>query len=490
MNGSVVHAFDGQRWLAGWIGLALVACGPDAAPVPQASVDVVPCRIRGVGQLADCAGVQVHEDRDAKQGRKLTLRVVRLRARGTTPVADPIFMLAGGPGQAATEAYPPVLAYLSALAKKRDIVLVDRRGTGSSEALDCDTEDDLAEMFRPRALERTAAKCRPELKGDLTRYSTAYAADDLDDVRKALGYDAINLYGSSYGTRLALSYAQRHPEAVRSLVLDAVAPASLLIPLPLARDAQRAFDQLVQRCAAEASCVEAFPDLPGDLTTVLARLGDDGREIQLRHPRTGESLRLTITRDSFAQALRGLLYSPELLAVLPHALHRAAAGDFEPFVAQTSSLADASQDAMSLGLFLSVVCSEDVPRIEQAALESATANTFVGRAMVDEFRAVCAAWPRGPLPEPPREVSKPTLLLSGEFDPATPPRWAEVAQKQLPHSRHLVVPGAAHGVAIRSCVPRLLAQFFDEPLRVEALDASCIARDVPPLFIDFAGPRH
>jgi pimeloyl-ACP methyl ester carboxylesterase len=469
--------------------LALPGCAT-AAATPEAALELAPCRVPSLGSPGECGTLEVAENPALEGGRRISLRVVRLRARDEEPAADPIFLLAGGPGQAATEAYPPLLPYFAAIARRRDLVMIDQRGTGSSGPLDCPAEEGLESELADGALGRLAERCRAGLEGDLTQYTTARAADDLEAVRRALGYGPIDLVGVSYGTRLALEFARRHPESVRALVIDGVAPRSMKIPLSFAKDAQSALEGVARACSEETSCRDRFGALAPRVQKALDGLP---RKVVLRDPREGDRLELTLTRAVVASALRGLLYSPELMALLPLTLEQAEAGEFQSLIAQAALLGESGEEGLSLGLMLSVVCSEDVARIGDDEVLRETAGTFLGSTVVDEFRAACRGWPRAELEpgfEEPVRADVPVLALSGDLDPATPPRWAEDAVATLPRSRHLVVPGASHGTLMRSCTASLVADYLDAPEALDALDASCLSRAAAklPFFIDFAGP--
>jgi pimeloyl-ACP methyl ester carboxylesterase len=473
------------------IALALLGCAPAAAT--SATLELAPCRVRDLGTPAECGSHEVAEDPADSGGRRIPLRVVRVPARGDDRAADPLFLLAGGPGQAASEAYPALFPYLAAIGQRRDLVMVDQRGTGGSGALDCPRSDRIEDELAESALARLAERCRPLLAGDLTQYTTERAADDLEAVRQALGYGPINLLGVSYGTRLALEFARRYPDSVRSIVIDGVAPRSLKIPLSFAMDAERALEGVARRCRDDAACRERFGDLERRLERALAALP---RHVVLRDPKSGERIELTLTRAMVAAALRGLLYSPELTALLPLTLEHIEAGQFQSLIAQASLLGEAGAEGMSIGLMLSVICSEDVPRISDAEAARDTAESFLGRTLVDEFAAACAGWPRAALPpgfaEPVRSEA-PVLALSGELDPATPPRWADDALATLPRGRHLIVPGASHGAIVRSCAATLVGRYLEQPESVAELDAGCLegaAADNLPFFVDFAGPRE
>ncbi len=474
--------------------LLVAGCRPGAATDREApELELLPCLVRGIGAPAECGTLEVAENPERPEGRRIGLYVVRLPARAAEPLPDPLFLLAGGPGQAATEAFGPMIPLLHAVNQRRDIVMVDQRGTGASRPLDCELPKGLEGNLVEGVMAQVARGCRQGLDAELTQYTTRHAAADLDRVRAALGYARINLAGGSYGTRLALEYARRHGESLRSMALDGVAPRAMKLPLSMARDAERALARQFAACSDDPACKEAFGDLDRSFRDLCDGLP---RPIVVRDPRSGERVEVTMTRALFVQALRGLLYSPELTSLLPLTIEQAKGGDFSGFVAQASLLGESSEEAMSLGLFLSVVCAEDVAHITEAEIVAETEGTFLGRAVVDELRAACEGWPRAELEDDfaaPVVSRVPTLLLSGEMDPVTPPRWGDAAAEHLETARHLVVPGASHGTLLRGCTVSLFRDFLAAPDAVGALDASCLeraARDVPDFFIDFAGPAH
>jgi pimeloyl-ACP methyl ester carboxylesterase len=315
--------------------------------------------------------------------------------------------------------------------------------------------------------------------------------DDLDEVRQALGYGPINLYGGSYGTRAALVYMRRHPEAVRAAVLDGAAPPSIKLPLYMARDAQEALRRAFEDCDADAECRAAFPDLGESFATLLDTLARASARVDTRHPRTGERVDVEITRDLFVSGLRGALYDPHLASLIPLILRRAIEGDFDPFVTLGLALSEGINETISLGMFLSVVCSEDIPQITAADREAALPGTFLGGVMLDAIAEACEVWPRGVLPagyHEPVSSERPVLILSGALDPATPPRWGEAIARHLPQARHVLAPGVGHNVLPHGCVPDVVARFV-ETGTAEELDASCIARlRRPPFFLGPAGP--
>ena len=469
--------------------LGSVACAGSEAR--GRSLALEPCRLEGLAVEARCGRLAVFEDRDTRRGRALELNVAVVPALAASPRPDPLFILVGGPGQAATEAGAPLAEALAAVRRRRDIVLVDQRGTGKSHPLGCesDSERPLAELLSPRPGTDEARACRAALDADTTRYATPDAMEDLDDVRAALGYERINVWGGSYGTRAALVYLRAHPDRVRAVVLDGSAPFALRLPLYVARDAQRALDLSYADCERDAECQRRFPDARRRFTELLAGLGAAGTEARYVHPRSGQTESVHIDRQGLAGVVRNLLYVPELAGLLPLAVERASVGDFGAFIAAADAFARGV--SVSSGMFLSIVCAEDVPRFDAAEAEAEARGTFLGGEWLADMRNQCSFWPAARLPESyfePVRSQAPSLLLSGNLDPVTPPLWGEEVARGLSRSRHLVVPGGGHGVSSLGCVPDLIAEFLDA-LAPEALDASCVEQLArPAFFTSLQGP--
>jgi pimeloyl-ACP methyl ester carboxylesterase len=481
----------------------LTGCEPGVDPGGGPAIAMSPCHLKGLSEVVECGTLEVFEDREAGAGRRITLRVAVIPAVTSTPEPDPLFILAGGPGQAATEIAPAILPFLSKVRPRRDIVLVDQRGTGGSNPLDCPDEtaeresdapdpDDLQRLFNVIDDPERLTDCLAQLDADPRHYTTPVAMDDLDDVRRALGYDTINLYGGSYGTRAALVYMRRHPAAVRSAILDGAAPTALKLPLYMARDGERALRLALRDCAADEICQERFPDLEADFEALLRRLARGPLPVRTRHPRTGEIVELEITHDAFVAQLRGALYDPDVVSLLPLVLQRAAGGDFDPFIALGVAFSGGLSESISLGMFLSIVCAEDVPYISEAERREALPDTFLGGVMLEAIEKSCAVWPVGDLPPgytDPVRSDHPVLILSGDLDPATPPRWGEEVARHLSRGRHVVAAGAAHNVLPRGCAADIVAQFLEAGDGSD-LDLSCFENSRrPPFFLDPSGPQ-
>jgi pimeloyl-ACP methyl ester carboxylesterase len=451
-----------------------------------------PCRLDG-GVQAQCGTLTVYEDRAAQSGRTIDLDVAVIPATGSIPAPDPLFMLAGGPGQAATEAFPLLIPLLEAINRERDIVLVDQRGTGESNGLPCENLQNEAlntELTDEEAL-ALVDECRETLarRADLSLYATDVAMADLDDVRAALGYEQINLYGGSYGTRAALAYMRLYPRRVRSAVLDAVVGPELVLFLQMPRDGQRAIELLFERCAGDTVCAEQFPELQAEFEGLLEELAEPV-EMPVIHPLTNEPIELTLERDIFTQVIFNLLYSPDFVALLPLLIHEAyESGDFGPLVAQ--GLAFTEGMSLDTGLLYAITCSEDAPFIDVEEAAELQADTYFPF-QAESFVEICEAWPRAEIGDEFRQPLRsdvPVLLLSGEADPVTPPQYAEQVAETLSNSRHIVLPDFGHTVLAAGCMPQVVAHFLNTA-SVNDLDIICLDAVRPPaFFINFAGPH-
>ena len=437
---------------------------------------------------ARCGTLSVPEDRSNPAGRKIALNIALIPAIKRKPASDPLFMLAGGPGQSAVEAFPAMLQLLSNLHEARDIVLVDQRGTGESNPLRClDPEKD-EDLTEEQVIERLHS-CLKRLEADLRFYTTEIAMQDLDAVRAALGYESINLYGTSYGTRAVLTYLRLFPERVRTVTLDAVVDADFVMFMDAARDGQKALDFFFARCASDQACQTTFPNLQTEFDKLLKRLETAPVEITIPHPVTNKPLTLTVTRRMVTNMVFNTLYSPDLVATLPLAIHAAAGGNYAPLISQAYMLDAGLYD----GMFYAVACTEDAPLISPPEAEKLSQGSVFGNRTLD-FTKVCDKWPvqRGSVSaafRTPVVSDVPVLIFSGEADPITPPWHAENVAVSLSNKLHLVFKGMGHGNLSSRCTTNLLKDFI-ESASVVGLETTCVADiEPPPFFVDFSGPR-
>lgn len=431
------------------------------------------CEAAGLVGTARCGVFRVYEDRGRAAGRTLDLAFVVLGATAPAVRAeDAVVVLPGGPGQILTDAAVPFSHGFPALRRTRDILLVDVRGVGRSQPLDCDIPYPGGFRSRFGSLFPTdhVAACRDSLsrRAELSRYTTASSVDDIETLRAWLGYPAVNLIGGSYGTRVAQVYMRRHPTAVRTVVLNGVAPIAEPLYVHHARLLQRTLDRRVAECAADEACSAEHPEFADRLAAVLDRFGRGPVEVELNGERVPFGL------ADLAYALRGLLYgrAPELSALI----ERAADGDVRPLAEYYVERSGwVSEPGGSAGYHFSVLCAEDIAPVTDEEVARETAGTFMGAHFIDGYRAACALWPYARLPAShwtPVRSDIPTLLLSGALDPVTPPEGGEAVAAHLTNALHIVVPGAGHGVG-GPCLERMVVALI-ESAALDGLDRSCV----------------
>lgn len=478
--------------------LAVLALMAVTVAASAADLELEPCEIPGLDGEARCGTYEVFEDRAAGTGRKIPLNVVVLPARGERRQPDPVIFFAGGPGGSTVEGAPAMATFLAGDLEHRDFLLVDYRGTGQSNPLFCPYQEEMRqgiaealETFLPVDL---LGDCVDALggKADLGLYTTPNIVDDVADVSRALGYEKVNLSGGSYGSRAVLVFMRRHPERVRTALIEGVVPTDARMPVSFAADAQAALEGWWRECAEDEECAAAFPDPAADLATVLSELEEGAKVVTVVDPESGGEVELRLSRNAFVQALRYMLYSSLGSLKVPAFVHAAANGDWRPIAQSAYSVGGALMASVPDGLYLSVTCAEDVSLIGPNA--AAVQTGFLGDFRLRQQVASCDEWVRGELPagfhEPVRS-DVPTLIISGERDPVTPARWGYEAQEFLPNSVHAVVPDGAHGffgLEGRECLDALTSKLL-ETASVDGLDVEgCAAAIVRPSFL-LAIPR-
>ncbi|MCP4897546.1 MAG: alpha/beta hydrolase [bacterium] len=473
-----------------------VAATPNRTDISTSpSAELRPCHIPQHRQEAQCGIYTVFENRLAAEGRQIEIHFAVIPAISETSEPDPLVFFAGGPGQAAMEMAGFVSSVFSRLNEHRDVVLIDQRGMGSSHPLECKTPDEYLTAGpeeEARLTREVLRECLSQLDADVTLYTQDLANEDAHEVLLALGYQQVNLYGVSWGTRSALLYAHRFPEHVRTLILDGNLPLQNSAPLYAAEDAERALTELFVDCAADAACSSAFPTLRQDFEEVVRRLGTHGETITINDPSTGEAVTIKLTKNIFGEALRTVLYSSELSRLAPVIIRQTADGDYRALMGVYSYLSGALAETMTAGASLTIFCSEEMARMQDSDLQREMVPRLLGHQAMDSLKSACSVWPKAPLPAIYGEkVSSmaPALLLSGHADPITPPRWGEMLKDALPNSIHLVAPATGHNVAPQGCASQLMEQMIDQG-SWEGIDGSCLEEITrPSFFINSSGPR-
>ena len=470
----------------------LVALAPAAG-----ALELEDCRISAgpayPGIKARCGTLLRPENPADADSTPIELSVAVVPALDLKPEPDPFVPLAGGPGGSAIEFYSAYAGAFEPVRRHRDILLVDQRGTGSSARMDCDVDDDIIEgAFSEEQVLEATRDCLESLPHDPRFFTTSVAVSDLEAVREALGYGPLNLYGVSYGSRVAQHFAKRYPGSVRSIVLDGVVPPQVVLGPEIATEAQEALDDIFARCAADDACNRRFPDLPQAFARIRAQLEEQPVTVEIPNPLSGRRESVDFGAPELAGAVRLLAYHANSIALLPLLIDTAAAGHFEPLAAQFQMISEQMSDALALGMHNAVMCSEDAPYYDAGVIDrDALEASYIGIVQLEAIQAMCSLWPAGPVDEDfrePLDTGIPVLLLSGDADPITPPRYASLAMVDLERARHLIGAEQGHGQAAVGCTPQLIGDFVASA-DPDGLDAACLERSfVMPFFLDFGGP--
>ena len=456
-----------------------------AARQNGAAITLTPCEVRGIQGPAKCGTFEVFENRATRKGRKISLNILVLPATGEKREPDPFFYFAGGPGSGATEDAPGIAQGFAKIREHRDLVFVDQRGTGKSYQLECvfyDPNDPQSHLGYFFPLEQVR-KCRADLetKAELRLYTTTIAMDDIDEVRATLGYDKINLLGASYGTRAAMVYLRQHPKNVRTVMLQGVSPTNMYLPGDYPVQTERALQGVLHECVTDEACNKAFPNIKGETKAVLDRLIKGPVDVEVRLPNTDAPIKVSLSRNVAAEAIRYMLYNPGGAARVPLVLHQAAEGDFAPLAQFALRFRRTLVGTGSNGMYLTVTCAEDIPWVKRDAGESErfAQNTFLGDYRLQQQREACELWPRAKVDSDyfkPVRSDVPVLILTGEWDPVTPPANGDYVARSFSNSLHIVVPHGAHGfggLEGLDCINRLTTEFVERGT-TKGLDTSCV----------------
>ncbi len=424
--------------------LTIPAVSQDNPPVPTLALE--DCRIRAgegfPGIKARCGTLKRPENPADPDSATLELFVAVVPALNLEPEPDPLVPIAGGPGQASTEFYAATANAFEAVRRNRDIVLMDQRGTGQSAPMKCEADEDIIEgrFDREQTIEQTRA-CLISLPHDPRFFTTSVAVGDLEALRMALGYERFNLYGISYGTRVAQHFLRRYPSSTRTVVLDGVVAPQIALGPAIATKAQNTLDSIFDRCAEVPECDARFPNIRDDFAELGARLAAEPAVVTMANPVSGKPEEVHFGATEMAGALRLLSYHPTSVALMPLLIDQAAQENYTPLAAQFLMIAENMSDALSIGMHNAVVCTEDAPYFgnENITRDELDA-TYIGPVQLDALDAICSVWPKGVMDDEFKVAvssDTPVLLLSGESDPITPPSYADLAAVDLENAIHL-----------------------------------------------------
>ena len=472
----------------------------DQQDTPESTVELMECRLEGFGGFSKvkalCGQFEVALDPAQPDGEQISLYVAKIPALNRNPRPSAFTIIAGGPGQASTQAYASLRGVFERVRREHDIVLVDQRGTGRSNPQQCDTGAMESGMdpnsYSPELVRDIAEQCLAELGDNVRFYTTSVAVSDLDLVREALGYAQLDVYGVSYGTRVAQHYLRRYPDKTRTVVLDGVVPVDVPLGPDIAPDAQRALDLIFTRCVNDSDCHLAFGDIKTKFEELLNRTRRTPLELEISDPISGEKVTTVFGFGELLMAVRLMSYSPETAALLPFMIKEANDGNLQPLASQALLNMENLNDMLAYGMHNSVVCAEDVPFYDHDNIDSdILAAAYMGDLAYKGLVETCRVWPRGPIDDDftqPFSSDVPVLVLSGEVDPVTPPRNGERAASYLGNARSLTLPGQGHGQIQTGCMPRILAKFISTANHSD-LDVECLDIQQPaPFFVSPSGP--
>lgn len=437
------------------------------------------CHLDGIKSQVKCGTLEVPENYSEPTGKQLSINFAILPAIDSSTYKEPLMFLAGGPGQAAVELAAQTRRSYTEIRKTRDIILVDQRGTGKSHPLQCEDamEMNAYELIPEDFNEKEVETCLATFKENLSQFTSENAVRDFDEVRKALGHEKINIYGGSYGTRAGLVYLKLFPNSIKNAVLDSVGPIEVPIGT-FGLSAERSFNKLIENCQENESCQKAYPNLAEEFQQLSARLEKSPEEVTIAHPRLGTPTKFVITKSKLIANIRMQLYSMQTRSMVPLIIHQAYHGNFAP-LAGVIAQADGAM-GMYIGLTFNIVCNEDFPRVTPQMLAKDADNKFGQDNSHMSFSMACPKWPTYEVSEAfyqPVTADVPTLILSGDLDPVTPPSNGEYPEKTLPNSRHIISENNAHIVASTTCAIKIINEFLAKSSSDE-LDETCLA-DIP-----------
>lgn len=492
-----IHSIRVARASAFVLLLCLVLAPACARTRPASFIrSTCPASIRAAGGTVECGLLHVPENRHAGTSRTIALPVAIFHSTSKHPAPDPVLFLPGGPGGSAMA--DPLRASHNPFLAERDYILLEPRGAAFAQpALQCPRINDLEGRIAAGHLRGAAAQtafvdaataCRKRLVADgidLDGYTSSETAQDIEDLRRLLGYRQWNLFGLSYGTRLALTVLREHPHSVRSLLLDSVLPAHVDFDESATANLRRALDAVFDGCAVDTACSRAYPHLHRDFAELVTQA--DRQPLPMPDVLGSDDKPVTVRGAEVVAALYGALHRPDMIARIPTIIEHGLHGDTSELAALVKS--DQGRSSFAWGLRLSIWCSEEMPFEDPGRVEAQTAPAW-GLGGVDERTtspAVCRAWHVPPAPDranAPVTSDTSVLALSGAFDPDTPPSWARSLIRHMPHARVIEFPDRSHAAGFTACGARIEPAFFHDP--AAPLPTDCALQAPAP---DFA-PRR
>lgn len=461
-----------------WIALAVLSTSVNVQANEQ-NLTIENCHVDGIKQQIQCGKLTVPENYQQQDGEKITVNFVVLPAIDNSENKEPLMFLAGGPGQAAVSLAGGLYKAFNEIRKTRDLILVDQRGTGESHPLQCEDldEQDVYEAKSDDFTTEVVKQCLAQLTGDLSQYNSENAIRDFDAVRVALGHEKIAIYGGSYGTRAGLVYMRMFPDSLSAVILDSVGPIEVPIGL-FGQSSARSFAMLIENCQKEPSCQQAYPQLLTEFNQVVAQLEQMPLTLSIPHPRLGTQTPLFVDKGKFLSTIFSQLYSVEGRSLVPLIIHQAAKGNYAPFAGLTAASDNGME--MFVGLTFNIVCNEDMPKVAADMFTADASNQFFGDTSHFAWKVACPEWPQyRPSAEfyQPVTADIPTLIISGDLDPVTPPSNGDYSAKTIPNNKHIVMKNSSHTPGSSACAIGIFSEFLTKK-DPKNLDETCL-EDIP-----------
>ena len=466
---------------------------------PKKELNFNPCELStldGRGMLsALCADWKQPIDPGDTESTQIDLFVVKVSSASPNPKPDPLLIINGGPGGSSVDLLIDLAAanVFKRILNKRDVIVMDQRGTGRSSSLACPALADNQLQITDTDIKLLTKECLGQLNYDPRYFSTTHAVQDIESLRIALGRDRLNVYGVSYGSRVAVEYARQFEQSTRTLILDGVVPPTIALGPGVATKSQEALDLVFEQCRESVPCNDAFPSLDEKFWDLMTRLEKHPVNTKFQDPRSGDPIEVEVEKEHLALVVRMSLYNPELRSLLPYLIYETSLkNDFSRIAATATQLLNQLGQSISNGMHNAVACAEDVPFYdEQQRLIKDSKETYMGSDFHQSLIEICSEWPVGPTNESMKQVftsKTPSLILSGQYDPVTPPSYGEQLASNLENRLHIIGEGQGHGLISRGCIPKVIADFLEDP-NLENLRTSCVKHLKPvPFFVNAYGP--
>ena len=487
------------RLISSLIFLVALPCYLTANAQPKKELNFNPCELStldGRGMLsALCADWKQPIDPGDAKSTQIDLFVVKVSSASPNPKPDPLLIINGGPGGSSVDLLVDLAGanVFRRILNKRDVIVMDQRGTGRSSSLACPALADNQLQITDIDIKLLTKECIGQLNYDPRYFSTTYAVQDIESLRIALGKDRLNVYGVSYGSRVAVEYARQFEQSTRTLILDGVVPPTIALGPDVAIKSQEALDLVFKQCRESVACNNAFPNLDEKFWDLMTRLEKHPVNTKFQDPRSGDPIEVEVEKEHLALVIRMSLYNPELRSLLPYLIYETSLkNDFSRIAATATQLLDQLGQSISNGMHNAVACAEDVPFYdEQQRLIKDSKETYMGSDFHQSLIEICSEWPVGPTNESMKKVftsKTPSLILSGQYDPVTPPSYGEQLASNLENRLHIIGEGQGHGLISRGCIPKVLSDFMEDP-NLENLKTDCVKHLKPvPFFVNAYGP--